>query len=188
MKRSIILIAVAMTILIGCATRYIWRSDPDERSVSNEFFDAKIIPVFVSGGYKGFAIEIKNKTKKNIEVNWNKTLFISNGQTSGGFMFPGGVWAERNDPKLPDIVFPNVAFGKGLMPNDLVAFDSGTSGTSGIVIKGRYHPGVGGTTGMGWWHQSMSSGIYGVYLTMIVDGNEINETLTVNLSYTDLRQ
>ena len=188
MKRSIILIAIAVTILIGCAPRYIWNSDPQVRTVSNEFFDATLQPVFVSGGYKGFALGIKNKTKKNIEVNWNKTLFISNGQTSGGFMFPDGVYAERNNPKMPDIVFPDVEFGKGLMPNVLVAYDAGTSGVSGQVIGRKYYQGTPGTTGIGWWHQPMPSGVNGIYLTMIVDGKEINETLTVNLLLTNLRK
>ena len=170
----IVIAVVAVTVLIGCATgprhRFIWKSDPEVRSVSNEYFDAKLTPVFVENqGYVGFALEIKNKTEKNIEVNWNKTLFIHQGQTSGGFMFPGSVYAERNNPKLPDVVFPNVFFEKGLMPSNLAYFS-------------RTHPI--GYDAPGWYHRSMSPGANGVYLTVIVDGKEINETLTVNLSST----
>jgi hypothetical protein len=144
---------------------WIWKSDPEVQSVSNDFFDAQITPAWVTYGTKSFRLTIKNKTEKPIELNWNKTLFISGGQTSGGFMYEGIVFAKRDEPKPMDVVFPKVVFKKEIWPNHLVKFDPPPYG-------------------VGWVHWSMDAGVNGVYLTMIVDGKEINEKLTVDLSYT----
>jgi hypothetical protein len=109
-------------------------------------------------------LTVKNKTNKNLELNWNKTLYIVNGQTSGGFMFEGVVYKDRNNSKSPDVIFPNGTLSKAIWPNNLVYFSSGQYG--------------------GWRHESLPPGENGVYLTVIVDGKEISEKITMNLSRT----
>jgi len=70
-------------------------------------------------------LTIRNKTNKNIELNWNKTLYITGGQTSGGFMFEGVVYAERNNPKPADLIFGNSTFTKEISPSNLVDYETG---------------------------------------------------------------
>lgn len=132
---------------------------PPSTSISNNFFDATILP-----GDKGtyglisdFILIVKNKTKEDLEIDWNKTLFIKDNQTRGGFMFAGIVYSKRNEPKVPDVVFPGVELKKAISPTILVFYDSG-----------RY--------GSGWNHNELS-GEVGVYLVTKVGKQEIKEKL-----------
>lgn len=167
--KQILLFAVLVTLISGCVTtRYVWKSDPVNRSIENEYFTAEISPASCdSWGCEAFRLTVKNKTNKNLELNWNKTLYIVHGQTSGGFMFEGVIYKDRNNSKSPDIIFPGGKLSKGIWPNNLVEFSSGRYG--------------------GWRHESMPSGENGVYLTVAVDGKEISEKLTIVLSRTQVQ-
>ena len=59
-----------------------------------------------------FTLVIQNKNNQNIEVNWNKSFYISNGQSNGGFMYGGITYLLRNAPKQNDIIFANNNFSK----------------------------------------------------------------------------
>jgi len=148
-----------------------WQSEPRTQRVSNEYFDAELTPIFSSDLsypefynliYPGCAIfnfSLKNKSDKDIEIDWNKTLYISQGQTFGGFMFEGIAYLTRNNTKPPDIVFAHSSISKHIFPNRLVDFNRK------------------------WYHYPMNLGENGVYLSVIVDGKEITEKLIVNLSH-----
>lgn len=154
-------------ILSGCATTgYVWTSNPRTQQVDNQYFSAEISPICESLGCKAFRLSIRNKSGKNLEPNWNKTLYIVHGQTSGSFMFEGVVYKDRNNPKPPDVIFPGGTLTKVIWPNNLVYFSSGRYG--------------------GWRHEPMPPGENGLYLTMIVDGKEISEKMTVLLSRTQV--
>lgn len=161
----LLLLLFGLTFLSGCVTtgtRYVWYSEPDTGIVSKDYYEAKLIPYCGDYGCRSFQLVIKNKKEKDIELNWNKTLYITNGQTSGGFMFEGVVYKERNNPKMPDIIFGNTTLTKRIWPNNLVRFSAGRYG--------------------GWVHETMAEGENGIYLSIIIDGKEINEKLTVVLS------
>jgi len=171
MKRRVMQIVTLIgfvALITGCVTtRYVWKADPVRQSVDNEYFSANISTASCDRwGCEKFRLSVKNKTDKNIELNWNKTLYIVNGQTSGGFMFEGIVYRDRNSPKSPDIIFANGELTKGIWPNNLVGFSSGKYG--------------------GWRHGSMPRGENGVYLTVNIDGKEISEKLTLSLSRTQV--
>jgi hypothetical protein len=100
---------------------------------------------------------IQNKTNQNIEVNWDKTFFISNNQTHGGFMFSGIPYIARNAKKPNDVVFLNSVFQKVIYPNNLVDYSSG------------------------WVHRELPMGDIGVYLTLIIDRKEVDYKLTNQL-------
>lgn len=110
-------------ILSGCATTgYVWYSDPRTQQVDNQYFSAEISPISTTWGCEAFCLSIRNKSHKNLELNWNKTLYIVNGQTSGSFMFEGVVYKDRNNPKPPDVIFPRATLIKAIWPNNLVYF------------------------------------------------------------------
>ena len=124
----------------------------------NKHFAAKIVPIeCTTYGCRSFVLTVTNKTNKNLEINWNKTLYIADSQTSGGFMFPGTRFLDRDNPKLPDIVLPNGQLTKELIPSRLVRYVSS------------------------WSHDPMGPGEHGVFLTVIVNQIEISEAMTLTI-------
>lgn len=76
-----------IAIAAGCATvRY--QSIPPTETASNEYFEARLTPVLKyhgapywgAAGFESFELEIENKTEGNIELDWNRTLFIDDTQ------------------------------------------------------------------------------------------------------------
>ena len=181
-KTKLLLLLVTSAMLnIGCVPvkpathKNIW--EKTNNFVENEFFTAEISPYYdnsvaaynplwarASIGYNGFKLTIKSKTDKNLELNWNKTLQIFNGETLNGFMTLGSVYDKRNDPVPPSIIFPNSTLSKIIWPNDLVKYERGD---------------VSGDYAAKWRNKSMRLGENGVYLTVVSDGKEINEKLTM---------
>ena len=104
---------------------------------------------------------VQNKNNQNIEINWDKTFFVSNNQTNGGFMFAGIPYIARNASKPNDIVFSNNNFQKVIYPNNLVEYSSVSSG--------------------GWVHRDVPLGEIGIYLTLIIDKKEVSYKLTNQL-------
>lgn len=123
----------------------VWHSEPAFQS-SNEYFNLLISPVCSGYGCEAFTLNLTNNTDKDIEIDWNRTLYLVHNQTHGGFMFEGIVYRDRNNPKPPDIVFAHSTLRKTIWPNDLVYFSSGT----------RY---------ANWSHEAMPRGENGVYLS-----------------------
>lgn len=154
--------AGVITILGSGTTQPAVRVTPTQASTAiNDAFVARIDPI-CPNTCTGFWLFIENKTDKDLEIDWNKTLFLDNGTTRGSFMFEGVVFRDRNNPKPPDIVFAKSRFSKQIWPNNLVDFTSGRYG--------------------GWSHNSLPLGTVGVYLTVRQGQNEIRERMTVNLA------
>lgn len=159
---------ITMAVFIGgCATPMAWRGEPSPATVNSEHFSADVAPVCTdgrmgeTGGCTGFILKVTNKTAKDIEINWNKTAYIRGGQTSGGFMFDGIVYNDRAAQKPPDVVFANGSMEKAIWPNNLIDF-----------LGSRY----------GWHHSPMPEGENGVYLSVVADGKEINQKITVRIT------
>ncbi len=163
-KKIIFLGIFSVFLTFGCVTpgpKYIWKIEPYSQKVKNEYFSATISPTAYSsyrGGYEAFDLRIKNKSSVDIELDWNKTLYIENEKTNGGFMFEGVVYRDRNNPKHPDIIFAGSEFRKTIYPNNLVTFYEG------------------------WHHYKIPSGQNGIYLTIRVKEKEINEKVVLNMS------
>lgn len=132
------------------------RIDLAARSIDNEYFTAAILPTSCDAwGCEAFRLTVKNKTNKNLELNWNKTLYVVQGQTAGGFMSEGVVFKDRNNPRSPDVIFPGSELSKTIWPNNLVSYKRG------------------------WENEDMPTEGNGVYLTVVVDGKEISEKLAI---------
>lgn len=163
LKRIVIMFLpalVAATFLNGCAagTQWVWKSSPEKQLVSNEYFDAEITP-FGYFGLFGFDLSITNKTDKNIEVNWIKTLYIQGGKSSGGFVLSGVDYKDRNNPRPTEIIIGKGKYTNRIDPEKWAVFKNGT-----------------------WIHyKEMPEGENGILLCVVVEGKEILEKLTVNL-------
>jgi len=161
---------VGLFVIVGSGgPRYVYIASPFVQTSTNDFFEAQLTPLCPNGkGCKFFELTIENKTDKDIELDWNKTLYISNGTTSGGFMFEGVIYKDRNNPKPPDIVFAKGTFCKTILPSNLVRFSSGKYG--------------------GWTNENMPTGENGIYLTVRVEGKEINEKIIINVIRNQVKQ
>jgi len=168
--RRLIAIAAVFSIFTGCAAlqKYQTTSTPPERKIETEYYLATLKPTLGWNGIpEAFSLTILNTTDQDIEIDWNKTLFINNGQTSGGFMFEGVVYKDRNNQKNPDIIFGKNIFSKTIWPNNLVSYVSGQYG--------------------GWRHTPMSPGENGVSLVIKTKDQELRENMTVDLSYKPIK-
>jgi hypothetical protein len=168
-EMKIIACGVVFLLVLGCATLPTkedikYEAIPETQTAINEFYEARLTPRhFVWGilwkGWTAFQLTILNKTGQDLELDWNRTLFIHRGETKGGFMFEGVVYKDRNNPKPPDIIFANSNFSKIISPNSLVQFSSG----------------------IGWFHEGMGLGEHGVLLSIKAQGREIRGKLTIRV-------
>jgi hypothetical protein len=157
---------------VGCATENLtWVSEPEVQKASNELFDGELKPAGIKSGdtqtYKAFILFLRNKTDKELEIIWDKTFFIYNGQADGGFMFQGVIHEDREKPKPPDIVPPRSTFRKKIWPNSLVFFY--------VPEKRAYYEGA-------WIHRELNPGQNGVFLTVKFGEREINEKIVLKIS------
>lgn len=146
---------------MGCAPRYAWKSEPNLKQISNEYFSATISPVYLFNGYKGFVLTIHNNTKSNLEVDWSKSFYVFGGKQHGLFSPKGFVRGEKDKPMPPDTVPADSVFSKEIFPTNLIYY-------SDLFKSEVYEP--------------MKPGDNGVYLTVRVEGKEITETLLLHLS------
>lgn len=97
---------------------------PQVATDKNTFYTASIRPAADSKGLiDAWILEVKNLYNDDIQINWDKTLFINNGQTDGGFMFHGVVYRDRHNQKPNDIVFVKGTLEKKIFPNNKVSME-----------------------------------------------------------------
>ena len=145
-------------VVVGCASKQLWKSHPHMQQASNEYYVATISPIFIFDGYKGFLLYIHNKSPDDLDVVWENTFYIYNGKRTGGFLFRGMRSGDQLD--TPSIVSGSM-FSKEIFPAQLAEFST-------IAMSTIYNP--------------MKPGENGVRLTVRVGGKEITETLTLNIS------
>jgi len=167
-KIRILIILIVGLILTGCA-RYSIVSIKNMKY--SNYIDSSIeltsaysrwepFPLNTREGARAtaFILKIKNKTDKDLTINWNKTLFIKNNQTDGSFMLSGQMYIDRNRQKILDIVFPKSNFEKIIYPSHLVSNHKGE-----------------------WINNYMGTGKLGVWLTFSVDGKEMHKKMIIEV-------
>jgi hypothetical protein len=168
MKSPVVLLISILGVItiLGCFARSytpkttpLSQGIPEEVTITNEFFISRIK---IDGAGKSFRFEITNKTKKDLEVDWNKTQFIEENMTKGGFVFEGVDCSKRDEYKPPTIIFPGITFKKNILPKVKV----------GNEIWSRL--------GCYLDHQVMDGDV-GVYLVVNIDGKEIKEKMLMNV-------
>ena len=162
MKKKMYLTAFLsfVIVFVACASMPTWKSEPNLQQASNDYFDATISPIYIFDAYKGFILNIHNKTTGSITVDWSNTFYVYNGKQQGGFWFEGIPYGEKKKTVSPDIV-AGVIFTKEIYPAKLITLSE---------LAGAYV------------HEEMKPGENGVYLTVLVEGKPITETLTLNFS------
>jgi hypothetical protein len=125
--------------------------------------------------YNGMNLSIINKTEKPIEIVWNKTFYLDHGQTKGGLLLEGEDYKDTNNSKPNDIVFAKSTYNKVFSPVDLVK-------GCHISALGSFLGGYTYGPKQQCLHEGFRDGENGIYLTLLVNGEEKNETLTFNVA------
>lgn len=170
--KRLIIFAMTGLILSACvptmsdSRRY--TATPEKAVHESAEYALTLTPNLTAGKITTFTLDIDNRSEKPIEIDWNKTLFVRDGQTSGGFIYEGIIYADRNNPRFPDIVFPNAKFSKVISPSNLVDYIPPTN-NSGIVTPG------------GWISRNIPAGASGAYVTIRHRGQEFGHRLSLTI-------
>jgi hypothetical protein len=117
---------LVLTLLAACAPAKgarDWASIPPVRSEENRSLDVRLEPLkndkrfFVS-----FRLDIRNKTDRELTIDWNKTRYLHNGKSNGVFVFRGIDPASIKKVIPPDTIAPGTTFSREIFPANLVAF------------------------------------------------------------------
>ena len=165
-----------LLLLTGCAPiTKIWTSNPVIQTSGNQYYEAQIetLKKDQKGEYNFFVLfrlTVKNRTEKKLEIDWNKTRYIYNGRTRGGFVFKGIKAEDIKNLTIPfDIVSPGHTFSKDIAPVKLIAWAPLRDQSVGKNESG-FSPGV------------IPEGENGINLVVRLNGQEIREKITVNIS------
>lgn len=162
----ILILLAGIFSIVGSAPRapqYKWQNTPATKA--NDFFEATATPVCQPQGCTGFRLDIKNLTDSEMEIIWDKTVFISGQTTTGGFYWDGIAFHNRNLPKPPDYIFPKGNFFRVIFPVNYVSSPSDPNlRRQGI-----------------WFVRHLAPGENGVYLTIKIKDNEVREKIITTI-------
>lgn len=169
-KKVALSIIFVLFVFTGCVTSTVWRSTPRVQNAENEYYEAQLEPLtndhkfFVS-----FRLTVTNKTPKNMKIDWNKTIYIHNGRTRGGFVFKGIKPEDIKDSTIPaDTILGEHTFSKVISPYKLIAWaplrESSVGGTESSI-----YPGI------------LPAGENGMVLVVRLNGKEVVEKITLRI-------
>ena len=130
------------------------------RDKSKAIIRTKDYTMFISDLETNYGLRIDNLSKYDLEIDWNKTSFIRQNTTDGGFMFEGIRYMDRNNYKNPTIILSKSSFYTNIYPNNLAYFS-------------------GGQYGSGWVNGKIPDGENGVYLVFKINAKEYREKLLI---------
>jgi hypothetical protein len=131
--------------------------DHNFQYIVTEDYYVSITPVRTKSYYYAFRLIIKNQTKEDLWINWNKTEYIVAENPNGGFMFDGVDYPDRAAAKPLDKVPANDIFIKTIWPNALVERNKD------------------------WSHLPLESGLHGIDLTIVGNKGEFKEKLLLSI-------
>jgi hypothetical protein len=131
MKRNAGLTVFFLLIfLVGCApsSTINWRSTPEIHTASTEYYEVQLEPVTSGKGpyFDSFHLVVKNKTDRNLEIDWNRTRYVESGIRHGGFVWQGIDPDDVRDESVPpDIISPKSTFSRVIFPHKRLAYAPG---------------------------------------------------------------
>ncbi len=119
---SVLLLALFLCACVPAKTTT-WISNPSTKEVRNKEFSASITPLkrdkdhFVS-----FRLFVRNKTDRELKIDWNKTRYLCDGKNFGPVVFPDIDPATIKKSIPPAVIPPRGTLIKEVFPLKLVAF------------------------------------------------------------------
>ena len=153
---------------LSCAPiKSTWSSTPDFQNTGNTYYDTTFTPVKGDHNYYvGFSLDVFNKTTEEIQIDWNKTMYILHGKKNGVFVFQGIKPEDIRNLTIPaDVIPPGAKFSKLISPFKTLAYAPVKYNVKGKGIN----PGI------------LPDGENGISLVVRQGDKEINEKLTVNI-------
>ncbi|MFZ1202004.1 MAG: hypothetical protein WAO07_17680, partial [Desulfobacterales bacterium] len=156
---------LATFFLYGCATTRTWISSPEYQSADNAVFSTRLTPIKGGGQFiDAFRLEVKNKTQRPLEIDWDATRYLYDQMASGRFAFQGITAKNINDPP-PDTVLPGATLEKVIFPVSLIATRRGP----GYIGQAAFSAGP------------VPEGRNGILLVVRQNGKVLREELTVTI-------
>jgi hypothetical protein len=176
MKNNLIGLLVALIFVAGCAIRQ-YSIVPLKQAPPNKNYVVSIKAVQLTRNdlYNGMNISIINKTEKPIEIVWDKTFYLDHGKTKGGLLLEGEDYKDMHNSKPNDIVMAKSTYNKVVSPLNLV---KGCRVSALGSFLGGYNYGP----KLQCLHEGFRDGENGIYLTLLVNGEEKDEILTFNVA------
>lgn len=165
----ILIFGFTLTIATGCAPTFISISTPEIQTIENSHYTAQFEPLAEGKNYfDGFRLKVMNKTRKDLEIDWNKTRYLYNGRDIGVFVFVG-IKPEniKNSTIPPDTIPAGQSFTKDISPLKLLAREplTGKGAKAGKITSG-----------------PIPTGESGIFLFIRQNGNTIKEKITVKIT------
>ena len=147
----------------------VYSSNPEAQRTSNDYFVAELKPQLKEGQgfFVTFRLVLTNKTKKELNLDWENTFYLLNSREKGRFLWEGVTWdglkEKRGQPLVP------IAAGDTLtaviFPKQLLGRASGTA------------PG-----GVQYTQGGLPEGENGIGLVVRQNGKVIREKMVVTIS------
>lgn len=179
MKKSVIVLISLISfaiLLTGCAKEYKWSANPEYKTASNDYFDARLTPIKSPAGtfLDGFELQFTNKTDKNLEIDWLKTKYLNQGQTRDIFVFENTT-AENVIKPAPDIVAGGKSLTKKIWPLAMVGRKK--------INDPHQRPGASPYSGA-----PLPEGENGIRLFAGQGGKIIKQDITINIEVTEVKK
>jgi hypothetical protein len=170
--RKLFFMMILGLVVVGvaaCSSLPEWRVNPIAPGASNQWVDIKVTPVLdrqygIDVGYTGMVLEVRNKSRQDVTINWDDTYYLQAGQANGGFSLQGTLGARL---KGYEIVLANETFVTTLYPS-AYADPSGISTLSDPKLN--------------WAHKAMPTGESGISIKLRAGSEEVREKLTFTIS------
>lgn len=167
-----LIVGIFLAVHPGCAPSKVWVSTPENQQAVNEYFDAKFEPLRKEGKFfVAFRLSLKNKTDRELKIDWNRTQYLFKGNPHGLFIFKGINPADvRNKTIPPDTIPAGGAFVKEMAPYRLIAWTPAReqrqlAADDSLISAGLIPPGKSG-----------------IRLSVMLEGKEIVERLWVTIT------
>ena len=171
----ILMFGFTLTIATGCAPTLISISTPEIQTASNSYYTAQFEPLAEGKNFfDGFRLKVVNKTRKDLEIDWNKTRYLYNGRDIGVFVFEGIKPENIKNSTIPTDTIPaGQLFTKDISPFKLLAREPLTNRgvNAGKITFG-----------------PIPTGENGIFLFIRQNGNTIKEKITVKITEKEVRQ
>ncbi|MBW1782570.1 MAG: hypothetical protein JRL30_17730 [Deltaproteobacteria bacterium] len=165
-------VVILLMVLTACAPAKrskSWTSIPPVQTKETRFFDVRFEPLKKDKRFfVVFRLDVRNKTSRELTIDWNKTRYLHNGRPYGVFAFPGIDPATIKKAIPPDTIAPGDTFSKEVFPVNLVAF---TPMRDEVLDK----------KGKGLFPGPIPAGQSGIHLVVGQGGKDIVQKLTVEI-------
>ncbi|MBW1696243.1 MAG: hypothetical protein JRH18_03360 [Deltaproteobacteria bacterium] len=165
---------VLITVIGNCSKIRIWTSSPVIQIIENDYFEAELEPALKMDEkfFDAFRLVVRNKSDRNLVIDWVKTRYIYEGKITGGFAFKGLAADNINRPPAVT-VSAGETFERMIWPVKLIGFERLRSsnvkaGESGLNLG------------------LLPAGENGILLVVSVDDKEIREKIMLNIEVTEI--